>query len=336
MSTENDTPVETVEDDLDLFSSQLFSQKPLESEPAKSDVEEVEDSEQEVDAPNTEETQTDDEDPDDALAPEEEDSNEEPADKAAPKKNRFQERINELVAKARESERREQALQEQLAALSKAEPKPTPDVPAKVDPVSEAPDPFAKNEDGTDKYPLGEFDPTYNKDLVEHLFDKKVAQREAVEREAQIRKQDEEVAAALTQGWSEQLANAQERYPDFQEKGRTLAPIFDGVNEQYSTYLTTAIMSMENGTDVLYYLANNPEEAQRIIDSGPTRATIALGRIEAAFLEDEPVTPTTKRPIVSKAPAPPPTNKGSSAVTATIPVDTDDLDAFSKLLFKKK
>lgn len=83
-----------------------------------------------------------------------------------------------------------------------------------------------------------------------------------------------------------------------------------------------------------YYLANNLDEAANIVNAGPRKATIALAKLEAQLAGNS----VNKVPAqkVTKAPTPPPQLKGSSAAKAAIPLDTDDLDAFSKVLFKKK
>jgi hypothetical protein len=91
-------------------------------------------------------------------------------------------------------------------------------------------------------------------------------------------------------------------------------------------------MSMDYGPDVLYHLSTNLEEAKQIVNSGPARATIALGRLEAryALQEDEKKQQKLK---VSKAPTPPDRLNKGSMVSKEIPDDTDDLDAFAAKLF---
>src|SRR3546814_13887192 len=97
---------------------------------------------------------------DDTLDTDDESVDEEETPKPK-KKNRFQERIDEVVGKHRETERKlEEALAEnaRLKNSQKQEDKPTQEV--KPD---DGPSPDDKNEDGSDKYPLGEFDKTYIK-----------------------------------------------------------------------------------------------------------------------------------------------------------------------------
>jgi len=94
-------------------------------------------------------------------------------------------------------------------------------------------------------------------------------------------------------------------------------------------------MALDNGPDVLYYLASNPEEADAIVASGPVKATVALGKIDATF--EAPKQNASPKPKVSKAPAPPPRNKGSAVAKASLnPTGDDvDLDALARELAKK-
>jgi len=333
MSTE-ETIVETVDDDLDTFSADFFGQKKAEPEQASPEVEDEQ--EQASDAPE-EDTHSEDTD---TLADDEDDTGEEKPSEAdpKPKKNRFQERIDELTGKAREAERREEALRLEFEALkahldkdkkTETSKTPTPVVENK------GPAPDDKNEDGTDKYPLGEFDPQYIADKVDFRLDQR--EKEIKERQAQEAEQREldTQRAALQSNWNEKLGPAKERYPDFDEKGQSLDSTFSDLDPAYGEYLAATMMAMDFGPDVLYYLANNIDEAKKIVDMGPTKATIALGRLEAkfAFADEEK---QKARPKVSKAPNPPLTNKGSSVSLPEVPPDTDDLDAFSSTFFKKK
>lgn len=320
---------------LDDFSADFFGQKdaaPVEATTETEDkVDTVED-----DAPQLEDTQPE----DDALETEDDDSTDEPEvdEQPKPKKNRFQERIDELTNARRESERREETLRIEFEALkARLEQNDTPKPTADNVVVSKnvAPTPDDKNEDGTDKYPLGEFDPRFVADQIRHEL-KMEAEAAAQEEQAQAeRRQQEEAVTQLQVEWESKLNPARERYLDFQEKGQELIDSFSGLDQAYGEYLTTTLMSMDYGPDVLYYLANNPTEAHAIVNSGAAKATVALGRLEAKFaLADEEK--QTARPKVSKAPAPPPVmNKGSSVSLPSVPGDTDDLNAFETEFFKK-
>ena len=327
MSDQNETPVDT--DNLDDFSAEFFGQsKQTESEPAKPAEDEVTETETE----ETPETETEN-DSSETQDDENEDDNEEVEEEAPkPKKGRFQDRINELTTARREAERKAADLERRLAELESAKQE-TKAAPAPVV-ESKAPTPEDKNEDGSEKYPLGEFDPGFIRDLTKHTI---AEERAAIKAEADERSKQteaERAQAELNATWETKLEPARERYPDFQEKAESLVDVFSGLDQQYGDFLAQTIMSMDNGTDVLYYLANNHDVADQIVRSGATKAAIALGRIEAQVTAvDEKPQP---RPKVSAAAPPPPQNKGSSTARATVPADTDDLDAFAKEFFKKR
>lgn len=300
--------------------------------------EKVEEDAPEDDAPKPVEEETPDEaDEDDTPAEDdaEEDEQEEAVAEPAPKpkKNRFQERIDEVVGKQRETERQLQAALDELSNLKK-----TPEQKQDVAPVTapDEPDFNAKNDDGTDKYPLGEYDPNYVKDLARFTFQQERANFEAETKKAQAEQEETRQRAALQEDWQSKLGPAQERYPDFQTKVDELGEVFVGIDQNYGEYLAATLMSLEYGPDVLYYLANNPDEARKIVQSGVAKAPIALGRLEAKFAvaaEEK----QQARPKVSTAPPPPEhLNKGSSAAKVEVDDDTDDLDAFETKFFKKK
>lgn len=337
MSTEN-TPVEQVDTSLDDFSAEFFGQNNAEADTAKS--EQVEAEVPESDAPTIEDTHEESTE-DGTSEVEDDDANDETTDTEAekPKKSRFQERIDELTAKAREAERRAEEAFKRLEELEKSKQEaPKNDEPTQTDkPVG--PQPTDLNDDGTEKYPLGEFDPAYLRDHVDFLMDQREAERTARQaKEAEQAKLDAE-AAALKENWNSKLAPAQERYPDFLDKGQAFVDSFQDLDSGYGEYLTSALMAMDHGPDVLYYLASNPDEARAIVNSGPVKATIALGGINARFAvsAEEVQDKQNSRPKVSKAPTPPSRiNKGSSAAMPEVPGDTDDLDAFERELFKPR
>ncbi len=298
--------------------------------PASADEEKkVEPEATKVAEPDNEEAET--QDDDDTVATEE-DTEEDKADEAPkPKVNKTQERIKELNANWRQEQRARQELEKRLNDIE-AERKQTPAAPKAED---NHPRPDELNADGSEKYPLGEYDPTYLAAVVKHNF--------AVEREASLKQMEADKIeftrqaqkTELLSDWNTKVAPAQERYPDFQEKSEDLVDLIESsIPKDYSDYLSETLMRMENGPDVLYYLANNPDEAVKLITSGATLATIGLGRLDAKFaIANEEK--SKARPKVSNAPAPPPTNKGA-AVSVGIDPNTDNLDDFSLVFYDKK
>jgi hypothetical protein len=315
----NDTTfVDPNTDDLDAFTD-LFTGKAQvkDEDTVEPDVVEPVSEDEDIEV---EDQATEDEAPDG-----DDDSEEKPVEK--PKKvNRVQERINELTARAREAERA-------LAALEAAQQAKQPE-PAKAPtaPVQDnAPNPDAQNEDGSDKYPLGEYDPQYIRDMARHTIETEWARKEQEAAETSQRQQIEQARAEIQNQWVERLTPALEQHEDFLDKTMQLESAFDGLDPQYSDYLVQTIKSLDHGPEVLYYFANNLEEAKKFVRLGPLNATLALGEINAMFKG------TTRKaePKVSKAPPPPQVNKGSKTRVAVTP-DTDDLDAFSDLFFTKK
>jgi hypothetical protein len=188
--TENtsDTTIDvTVEqDNLDNFAAEFFGESPKPSDNAKSE-EAQDDSKTGNDAPTEEEDTHSAEDgaTEDSEESEEETETDESDDDDKPSKkggNRFQERINEVVAKQRQAERERDELKRQLEELKAKPSEPEKAKPANTNTPTEnevtGPSPTDKNEDGTDKYPLGEFDPKFVKDVIQHTLDQELKARQ--------------------------------------------------------------------------------------------------------------------------------------------------------------
>lgn len=320
----DNTPVDS-DFNLDSFSAELFGQSQTDQEAATPD--EAPEDDPVEDAPQEDTHSGDDDTPDTEVDETEADPVEE-----KPKKTRFQERIDELTGKQREAERRaselEAKLNEAIAKLNQsADPKP-----AKVEAEdSSEPKHSDLNEDGTDKYPLGEFDAKFLKDYtMYHIAQREAATKESETQTAEQARLQKEHEARQT-AWEAKLEPARERYPDYQEKVEGMISTLSDIEPTYGDYLSSQIMEMDHGTEVLYYLATHPAEARSIVDSGARKATLALGALE------ERLRPRSEEPVfkATKAPTPPPTNKGTAGQKAPIRGDEDDLDAFARALFKQ-
>lgn len=324
----SDNPIVDVNtDDLDAFND-LFHGKASEAPPVDDGPQ---DDPEDADA-SLEDTQVEDQDgnvepEDDGLA--DEGDSEEP-ETPEPKKTRAQERIEQLLEKERLARERADALEARLRKLEETgteAPKP-----AVKEPDDKAPHWDDKNEDGSDKYPLGQFDPQFAEDHIKYSVAKQLEATRANQEAEAERRAAAEAQAQAQAAWQEKLEPARERYPDFQEKGEQLLETFVDVDPAYGNYLESVIMSLDNGPDVLYYLASNTAEAKNIVQMGPMGATIALGRIDSGFAGSKPKEVPVRQ---TKAPPPPPTNKGTNASLPEIPDDTEDLDAFEAKFFKK-
>ena len=326
MSTEN-TIVDVDTDDLDAFNTLLHGKAqevPKDDDPKEDIVEDDAALEQE----DTHETEDDD------LA-EQNDEQEEEAPKPKPK-TRAEKRIEQLLEDARIQRERAERAEAKLNERKESEPSSAPKPVVNKADNDNAPHPDDVNEDGSEKYPLGMFDPQFAEDHIKYRLDKEFEARKQIEQQQKEEAEARQAQESLTNAWNDKLEPARERYPDFTEKGEELLETFADLDQAYGEYLTSTIMGMDYGPDVLYYLSNNIDEAQRIVQLGPRAATIALGRIEARFDANDVEEKPKPRPRLSKAPTPPPTNRGSASALPEVPDDTDDLDAFASKLFKKE
>lgn len=318
-----DTPtVDVNTDDLDSFTELLNGTvAPVE------DVAEVE-VEEEVIADDSGAT---DEAEDESEPTGEDESEEDEEDILAPKKkSNARERINELTAEKYAEKRRADALELRLTALEAVKEKAPEPVVQKVG--NDGPDPDATDDRGELVYPLGEFDPKYIAALQKHTF--------KVEWENHLRQQQQESEAVkaadtekqLQQEWQTKLAKSEEGLEDLRPTIATLESEFGNLEPEFGSYLAQTIMSMDTGPEVLYYLANNLDEARKIVTAGTRGATLALGKIEARI--ESALSKKVTSPVQTRAPTPPITTRGNSG-RLSVAADTDDLEKFESLLFKK-
>lgn len=316
------TPQTEVTNDLKAFSDELYgvaAPKPANEEdkivePTVEPTEEVDPS-----ATQTEVTEEEDGDP-----------------STPPKKNKqtAKERIDELTALRHEAERKAAAREAELLAeirLLRESKEPVKETPpatsaAPVKDEDAPPDPLALQEDGeTPVYALGQFDPEFQADWVKYQFNQQLKAREAEEAAKQAQTEAQRQFETITTRWQEKVANVVETLPDFETKGMALESTFANLEPQYGQYLARTIMEMDHGPEVLYYLANNVEEAHAIAAKGPAQATLALGRLEAQFTGNAP------KPIKeSTAPTPPTQPLRGQGGRFRVAGDTKDLDAFMK------
>ena len=309
-------------DDLDAFEAGFFGRKPAVEEKPSATTEDVEQDTQEQGAEDTT-TQTDEED------------EAELKQEATPRKKTVQDRIDEVV-RQREEIRREAAaeaakLRQEIEELRKTIQKPEAPVASDQEPQHDTLD-----KDGNPVYALGEFDPQYIRDLTRYTLNQERVKVQTEQAEAQRVAAVQQEQQTLQSSWNSKITQAAQQYPDLTEKGQALLANFNNLDQNYAAYLSTLLMQMDKGPEVLYYLSNNPQEAIQIVNSGAQKATLALGRIETRFLQDKQDTP---KPRISRAPPPPPSRaqaRGTNGAFIAVPPDTDDLDAFEVEFFKRR
>ena len=194
-----------------------------------------------------------------------------------------QKRLDELTREKYDERRRADALQAQLertiAMLEKQQGQPQQTEPA-VNP-NDAPDP--------DRYPEGENDRQYIRDLARFEARQEIAEQQA------IATRQREIAEIHSR---EEAARA--KYEDYQAvvTPEAMAPIL-----QRNPRVIDALAQHERGPDLAYYLAKHSEDLSAIAGSSFETALIRIGQLLAAI--DAPKTPTADRvPTVSKAPPP--------------------------------
>lgn len=291
---------------------------------------------------DTDEDETEEDESDESDEEDDDEEDEEPEEDPKPKRNRksAKERIEELVAKTRETERaadrREAELLERIknleARTDKEESQPK-DVKALLPP--EAPTPDATGKDGEPLYPLGEFDPLYIRDLTKFTIEQErtaMREQEALDRQA---REEQAVRQQIADEWMDRVEEAEKTIPELRDNMKTLTDTFATLEPNYGEYLASTIMISEVGPQIMNYLSQNIGEAQKIVASGPAAATLALGRLEARLLNSStPQEEKRNTKQVSKAPAPPTDRARGSGGKFAVAPDTDDLDAFERVFYK--
>jgi len=301
-----------------------------------SNEDEVEDQEDsEAEEQDESEDESEDEESEDES---EEEAEEEPKDKGKKPKSRYQTRIDELTRTAREAERREAALLARLEALETKE-KPVQDSPQEspLDRLPpDAPNPDAVDAKGNPKYPLREYDPQYIFDLTKFAGQQAAKELEAERARAEAERQANAERDTIRNDWNKRLDAAEEEIPEIREHIAELVDTFQTVDPRYGEYLATLIMTSDTGPAIMEYLSQNIGEAQKIVASGPTAATLAIGRLEAKLqnLTTRPAGEEKRNKKPSGAPKPPvAVTRGTKGGKVTVSPDTEDLAAFKRDFF---
>lgn len=340
---ENNKTVDASTDDLEDFEA-LFegrAEETVKEEPKEEGEEpEADEAEEEIDADdnsadNDDSSATEEEESDDEPEEGEEETAEEEEDskpKGKKKKNSVQDRIDELTAARREAEReadRWRAIAEERERnqnKGKEEESNTKD--SNAEPEVAAPDVTDK-----DKYPLGDLDPQYQADLLDYKLEQRIAQLEKERQTSEQQKAEQARQAALQQEWETKMQDAETRHENYRETVASLEGEFKGVDPAHGQFIAETVMRMENGPDVLYHLATNPDTVREIINSNPVNAALALGRLEASLATDSGPKRKVKE---TKAPPPPKSVNKGNKVSLSVKPDTDDLDAFEDVFFDSK
>jgi len=176
------------------------------------------------------------------------------------KKPKLEQRFSELTEARKRAEReRDEARKEADELRAKVNPKPE----VKIDP-DVGPEPQAK--DYGDAF-------EYAKDLAKWSTDKALKDRDAAEAE-KTQKAEQEKTLKI---WQKRVTEIEKELPDYREvlaSADSLA-VGDDVRD--------AIIESEVGPKILYHLASNPDEVDRINGMTVRAALRAIGKLEAKF-----------------------------------------------------
>jgi hypothetical protein len=205
--------------------------------------------------------------------------------KPNPKLERRFSEITKQREAAREEARLEREQRERLETrVKELEGRVTPQAQAPQDDVGEEPTP----DQFSDMY-------EYAKALAEYTADKKMAERD---------QQDLNRKAAAEQevkfkAWADRVNAAKSNLPDFDD-------MVQSSDVRVSDPVRDAIIESEHGPQILYYLAENTEFAQKLAGMSLVSAVREIGKIEARYERDAKATVPDVKPVVGKSKAPAP------------------------------
>jgi hypothetical protein len=234
------------------------------------------------------------------------DSPESGAQDAKPEKDRIEKRIGHLTWKAHDAERRlnaemlaRQRAEDQLAAMQRQQLELAHR--ASMPSIEQYPDQQA-----------------YQRAMYEHN-QQYLAHQQRLQQEAQQRQQAQLALQSVQNKLATRVAEALPKYPDFLDVvgNPALSSIAD-VNPP----LFAALLDHEQMPEILYHLAKNPSEAQRIAYLPPARAILEVGKVAAALA----AAPAGR--ASSQAPEPPAQIGSNRSAPDSRPRDDDSIESW--------
>jgi len=150
----------------------------------------------------------------------------------------------------------------------------------------------------------------------EALTDWKLDERDRLQKEQQARTDTENALRTEQTEWARKEKAARKAHSDYDDLMETVQiPAGPGV-----LAARQALLEDPNGAELLYHLAKNPKELERIAALPPASAVMAVGRLSAAF--ETPATENGK-PKLSGAPKPPPPSSRPGKIVSDDPNDPD-------------
>ncbi len=209
-------------------------------------------------------------------------------------KGGFQKRIDRLTRRNYEQDQRiERLLESQEQLIGRLAGKSAAaEVKAPVD-QKPSPDQFKTYEE-------------YVEALAEFKADQKIEAKLASHRETEEKNTEDEQLKKTFALYNQRVSEAQSRYDDFDE-------VVGRRDIQIPQAVQMAVIELDNGPDVAYYLGQHPEICQELCQKRPMAAVAMLGRLAATLEveaedenqnESEPGEKPAPKPAVSSTPAP--------------------------------
>jgi hypothetical protein len=154
-------------------------------------------------------------------------------------------------------------------------------------------------------------------------YEERLADWKFEQRSQQSQQQAKQTEAA--KAWEDRTAKIRVSHPDYDEKITALQI----PNTAAVPVVRDAIAESEIGPEILYHLAQHPEEAKRILSLNPVRAVVELGKLEAK-LTPAAAAPKQKTKVTS---APDPISPvGGKGKAGPKPLhEVDDFSEYEKL-----
>lgn len=156
-------------------------------------------------------------------------------------------------------------------------------------------------------------------EYFEALSDWKIRDHDSKREATNRTKEAEKHRETVKQDFGKRLTTFVADHDDFQDVIENISHL------PANPALVDEIDNHEFGPELLYYLGNNPEEAEKLANMTPTQVARAVGRMESKFVPSGEEREATK-PVaqVSKAPKPP-TPVGRSSKTEAKSMDDPDI-----------
>lgn len=231
-----------------------------------------------------------------ALASDDAESKDEPEADKPKKKGGFQRRIDKLNSQKAEAQKeaefwRNQALKGKESDESKA---PIVEKP-KASEGKPVPDNFDTHTE-------------YVEALTDWKTEQKFKDRETEQRKMQLQRDQE----TLVKSHFDRVATFKEKISDYQE-------VVEGVDDiAVSPTIEDMLISSENGPALIYELAKNREEYERINKLPPLAAARELGRLEARIASQSPDKKEPKKTTNAPKPIDPVGSRGASKLSKSI------------------